>query len=354
MTLSSKEIERNKRYRKTKQYSKMTIPQVLSDCIFNGIYSTQIIESKPNKSGNYKWIGPQEATFGDYSSMKEGDNIYFFFDRMIYGIGELNNIKFDCKFNNYPSSSLPNNQEYESIKTDLLFDFGINSNKNRWICTFKPSPYFFKKGVDMDEVLLSNPSKFRMLRIFSALSFLKIDDEENKALKDIIIKTNEQVLSIPTNNVFEFDDTDHLKLYRKIKEIYKLNIYDFLESCINGTSIIHEMALEAGLLYQISQKHHDTIKVFGEWDYIHHQVIASPFKPLEYIDKMDIFGYKYIPGFDVLSKYLLVELKKDSASEEDIEQVLKYVDWVKQEYAFGDYSMINAFLVAHVIPPKVV
>jgi len=52
-------------------------------------------------------------------------NIYFFFDRTIYGIGELKNIKFDCKFNNYPSASLPNNENYDSIKNDLLFDFGV-------------------------------------------------------------------------------------------------------------------------------------------------------------------------------------------------------------------------------------
>ena len=32
---------------------------------------------------------------------------------------------------------------------------------------------------------------------------------------------------------------------------------------------------------------------------------------------------------------------------EDVEQLMKYVDWVQKEYCFGDYSMINAFLVAY-------
>ncbi|MDU8977526.1 MAG: hypothetical protein E7G38_11255, partial [Clostridium perfringens] len=47
------------------------------------------------------------------------------------------------------------------------------------------------------------------------------------------------------------------------------------------------------------------------------------------------------------------ELKKDVASPEDLNQVMKYVDWISQEYAFGDYDMINAFLVAKTIPQDV-
>lgn len=42
-----------------------------------------------------------------------------------------------------------------------------------------------------------------------------------------------------------------------------------------------------------------------------------------------------------------MEVKKDSASIDDIEQLMKYVDWVKNEYAYGDYSLIKAYLVAH-------
>ncbi len=43
----------------------------------------------------------------------------------------------------------------------------------------------------------------------------------------------------------------------------------------------------------------------------------------------------------------MAEIKKDAAKIQDIEQTMKYVDWVKDEYCFGDYSMINAFLVAY-------
>lgn len=42
-----------------------------------------------------------------------------------------------------------------------------------------------------------------------------------------------------------------------------------------------------------------------------------------------------------------MELKKDKAIQDDVEQLLKYVDWIKDEYAGQDYSSINAFLVAY-------
>ncbi|SDO74707.1 endonuclease NucS domain-containing protein [Halobacillus aidingensis] len=111
------------------------------------------------------------------------------------------------------------------------------------------------------------------------------------------------------------------------------------------------MAIEAGIIDLLTKKE---LTVLGKWDYISHQVVASPFKPIDYMDKMDIFGYKFIPGYSTISKYLIIEIKKGKASINAVEQLMKYVDWVNQEYSFGDYSMINAFLVAHDIPKEVI
>jgi len=62
---------------------------------------------------------------------------------------------------------------------------------------------------------------------------------------------------------------------------------------------------------------------------------------------MDLFGYTYLPKFKPTKSHFLVgEIKKDAAKQEDVDQLLKYIDWVKDEYCFGDYSMINAFLIA--------
>ena len=321
--------------------------------VINGVYATKL-KDQPN---GY-WKTYQEATFADYATMKSGDNVYFFIKRKIYGIGELVDVNNDCKFSNFPEACKPTTFDYMSKKQDLLWDEGIFSVKQRWLCVFKPSPYFFIKGVDMDDVLSSNPSAFKMLRAFWKVSFLKIDDEENQAFKDVILKFNQDTLNNHQNCIHIFQSAyqqTHQKFSQKINSSYNLDITQILDSCASHDQLMHEMALESGILYQLSYRDTNTVNLFGNWDYLSHQVIASPFKPIDYMDKMDIFAYSYITGFTpTKSKYLVIELKKDSATEEDIDQLLKYVDWVKDEYCFGDYSMIVAFLVAYKFPSNVV
>ena len=62
----------------------MTISNLesLESCVRTGTYST--ILSDPQ---NNNWGIHHEGTFADYYSMKEGDHIYFFNNRKIYGIG---------------------------------------------------------------------------------------------------------------------------------------------------------------------------------------------------------------------------------------------------------------------------
>ncbi len=160
----------------------------LKYCVENGIYSTLL--GDPTNSG---WLKQHEGTFADYYSMKNGDSIYFFCKRKIYGIGKIINVGDDCKYLNYKDADIPNvisEQEYEN-RNPLLPNYGY---QNRCFCVFEPSPYFFKKSIDMDEALSSNPEKFRMLRTMWKVSFIKIDDEEDKALQDVILKRNEDCI----------------------------------------------------------------------------------------------------------------------------------------------------------------
>lgn len=322
--------------------------QSLIESINLGVYSTLI--SEPN---NNIWRIQHEGTFADYCSMKEGDNVYFFFERKIYGIGKLININGSCKFLNYPNANFPDNQNYIDIQNDLLYDNGENSLNNRFICTFEPFPFFFQNGIDMDETLSSAPEKFKILRAFWKLSFIKFSDTENQAFKDIILRRNIDTINHPDNdNTFE---SNYLVNHNIIREKtnnnfdYQLNIAPFLNTINNENgSLRHEMAIEASLIYQITNNSQNAITIFGSWDYITHQVIASPFKPIDYMDKMDVFGYKYIQNQKpTISDYLVVEIKKDEINSQDILQLMKYVDWVKNEYAYGDYSMIKAFMLGY-------
>ncbi|MGL5542504.1 MAG: hypothetical protein ACRDB2_04110, partial [Fusobacteriaceae bacterium] len=45
--------------------------------------------------------------------------------------------------------------------------------------------------------------------------------------------------------------------------------------------------------------------------------------------------------------YLVVELKKGKVMKSDLNQLLKYVDWVSQNYVSNNYGMIESFLVGY-------
>lgn len=308
--------------------------EIIKECIYNGVYSTNmhVVTNKNIKSF--------EATFADYCSMKPGDNIYFFSKRKIYGIGTLINVGNDCKFNNYPTASIPIQENYNKIKDEMIInDSKVNVN-NRWICTFKPAPSFFNNAADMDDVLFYKPNTFKSLRTFWKKSFTKLDDEENNSLKEFILLKNQQ----PTD-VFEYSEDFHTKNLNKFNNgDYLLNYQSIIDAALdNHNNIKHEMALEAGLILELSR---NDVTVFGHWDYLSHQVAASPFKPVDYMDKIDVFGYRFLKDTSIISKYLIIENKNKTATLETANQVIKYVDWVVKNYTYGDYSMVEAYILA--------
>lgn len=311
--------------------------EALENCILNGRYSTNFKEIR-----NDFWQVHHEGTFADYLGMNCGDNIYFFIKRKIYGIGELINIDTDCKYLNYPDADLPVEFLFSDMKQSMIINENEECIMNRCFCTFKPTPYFFNNGIDMDDVLASRPESFKMLRAFWKLSFIKIDDDENRALKDIILKKNEIAL-LEKSNCFLFDDNWHKSIKPKLGKNYKLTAKNIVKTCSDAPKLKHEMAIEAAIIDVIRNGYSSP---FGKWNYISHQVVASPFKPIDYMDKMDVFGYRFIEGFTTISKYLVIEIKKDKADVESVNQVMKYVDWITQEYCYGDYSMVEAYITA--------
>ncbi|MEK4306793.1 hypothetical protein [Oceanobacillus sp. FSL K6-0251] len=310
-----------------------------------GVYSTKF-KNIPEKS----WRTPHEGTFVDYLSMKSEDNVYFFHKRKIYGIGKLINIHNQCIFLNFPDADKPGTTTFDVMKDKMLLNESKEDLNKRFVCTFKGEPFLFKKGVDMDEVLSSNPNAFKMLRALWKLSFIKIDETENKALFDCILKANESRMDGKENS-YPFDRKVHERIKNKYTPEYSVTSKNIVKCAVKNNNIQHEMAIEAAIVDYISRN--DSNNIYGKWDYVSHQVIASPFKPIDYMDKMDVFGYRYIKGYNTISKYLIIEIKKDAANIEVVDQAMKYVDWIEQEYSH-DYSMIEAFIVASCIPDEVV
>lgn len=318
----------------------------IQDCFENGLYGTLLNEPKKEL-----WSMPNEGTFADYASMKEGDHVFFFNKRKIYGIGKLKNIYasddrsiVDCKFLNFPKADEPKEMTIHSNQF-----LAMKSTRQRFICSFEPAPGFFVDGVDMDDALSSNSNCFRMLRAFWKLSFVKLDDDEAECLFDIVLKK----CYFKSLGFISNYKNKHMEISKKLSKDYLLNSKNILKFASDGDKSKHEMAVEAAIIDQLTKADSHSINIFGKWHYISHQVIASPFKAIDYMDKIDIFAYSYIEGYRTKNKYAVMELKKDKATQDDIEQLLKYVDWIKDEYAGQDYSSINAFLVAYEFEPNV-
>lgn len=310
----------------------------LNEIIENGVYSTNLKIPKNNNWGIH-----HEGTFADYLSMTTGDNVYFFIKRKIYGIGKLVKIAGDCKLLNFPNADVPVVGDFKNIKNSMILNKSEVNVQNRFLCTFVGAPAFFKNGIDMDDVLASNPSAFKMLRVLWKLSFIKIDDVENKALFDVILKSNEAAIK-ESSMQFQYSKIVHNRVSTLYNNDYKVTANNILSLASSGKEIRHEMAIEAGVIDYIKNSDNS---IFGKWDYISHQVVASPFKPVDYMDKMDVFGYRFIPGYETINKFLIVEIKKDIGVIEVLNQIMKYVDWVNQEYSYGDYNMIEAYIVAN-------
>ena len=282
------------------------------------------------------------ATYADLVTMKAGDNIYFLSDRKLYGIGKAVNIDLDCKYDNYINAAALLSDD--QVETDSALT--TQATNARWVCFFVPAPQFFKLGVDMDDVLRYKPNVFKMLRAFENRSFIKIDDEENRALKEYIFLENENEKVGRSEEVhFAFDDSLHASLHDRDLLPYILNLRKALEAH-DIDELRSEMLVEAFFLQKVAK---GKIPFMGSWDHLTHQLIASPFKPLKYIDKIDVFGYRFSEHYPddpkPITKFLIIELKKDKVNKSTLEQLMQYVDWICSEYASGDYSLIEAYVL---------
>ncbi|MEX1264632.1 MAG: hypothetical protein WEE66_12005, partial [Actinomycetota bacterium] len=209
--------------------------------------------------------------------------------------------------------------------------------------------------VDIDDVLPADLTSFRSLRAMDSITFGRVDDEEAEALQDAVLRANEASIrhGIPSSTRYpDAHLSQHASISSRLTPDYDLDVAPVLGACASGKRLSHEMALEAGVVAQISKREPQAVETFGDWDYVTHQVLASPFKPLKWADRMDLFGYAHIPGYRTITRYLVAELKKGDAIPDDVDQVMKYVDWVKDVYANSDYGMIHAFLVAARFPTQ--
>lgn len=302
---------------------------------------------------NVTWGQASVSTLGDFATMRPGDSVYFFSKRMVYGIGRIvQAVPGVTVLENFEGSTGATMPSEDVLPTDSLLGESAAGKVGRWVIAFEPDPHMFTTGIDMDDLLASDPRAFRSLRVFWKRTFIKLDDEEDMAFRAAILRRNIDALREPWAGgtlAVEYAG-EHARLRgaatgrRLVPDTQGLVAKTKLADGKAKT----EMTLEVALLHQLSAHDGPTEAVFGIWDYLSHQVHASPAKAVDYMDKIDVFGYRWIAGYrPIVEKYLVAELKRDTVVGDDLQQVMKYVDWVRSEYASGDYSQVRAFLVGH-------
>lgn len=316
----------------------------------SGVYATKI--SRPD----HYWNANHLYTLGDYLTMRSGDLVFFFIKRKIYGVGRLIRLlespSAAVAACNYPKSYMPD-RRYS--RTELLWDEGDNLDRP-WLCFFQPFPCFFKHGLDIDEVLDADVrGVVQALRVFERVSFLQMRDDEANLLNDLFVRRFGE-------GGAEQYDSHHVLSHDGIRERvgrrptdYVLDTRELIRSYAEPTGRVRsEAALETWLIDEIGRADASVTAIVGDWDFITHQVPASPNKPVVYMDRIDLLGWEtrcLAEGAKpTVCRLKVVEVKKDLLAgrlgEETVTQLMKYVDWITTHEAGGDYSMVDAYLVA--------
>lgn len=79
------------------------------------------------------------------------------------------------------------------------------------------------------------------------------------------------------------------------------------------------------------------------------------FVPTSFNKVMDVFltHVTEVDGVDVLHKFTCIELKTGTCREEDLNQIIKYENWLTRKLADGDSEMVQSILVAFDFQDKV-
>lgn len=312
------------------------------------------------------WSVAHEKTLADYLTVRPGSLVFFFYKRRVYGVGRI--VGFDlgdetvAALANYPGASFPHANPPEDPE---VFLWRENGEENlRWVIFFDPYPHFFQDGLDMDEILTSDlKSVVRSLRVFFGVSFVQMESDEAQLILDLLLRSNQDVLAegLPPDGVFLSRASQiHDAVRHHDLNQYRIDLAGLIAKYSDEDgSVRHEALVHGWLADSIARQRSQAVQVFGAWDYVANEYPASPQKPVVYMDRIDIFGYvqeALVPGaIPTILRYKAIEIKKGRVTSPDVvKQLLKYVDWVAHTRAGGDYSLVDAYFVAHGYSDEVV
>lgn len=232
-----------------------------------------------------------------------------------------------------------------------------DQNAQRWLIQFEPSPSILVDGVDMDDLLSYRSYAYRSLRQWESLSFLKLDCDEAAAVREAVLLANYSYAKSgqqPQLEALSTESVAHRLAQLGAPIPASPSSRPIISHWRNGRGLGAESALEASVLMDLATPNSSSMKAFGKWDWLYRQVPASPPKPSKYASRMDILCSRaYSDAHRFPASYLVIELKKGSAELRDVDQVMRYVDWIAREYCGGNYSRVDAAIVARAVDAKV-
>lgn len=247
-------------------------------------------------AGRRGW-GQYEKALADYLALGDGDLVFFFENRRIYGTGRIVRLPGTERATlcNYPRSwDLWKDPEpmflWDNEPEDDLVD-------HPFVVFFTPDPAWYTQGIDMDEALESDAHGYvRSLPFFSGVSFARIDAFEAAHLASLIRKANTAGDSYPDK---------HKEVHRRATrvlanhaKVFNIDVDALVQQYSEDQLLRHETLLEAWLIDAFRNRWELVRPIMGgrsQPTFVARQVPASPFKPPEYIDRIDLLAYNIEP-----------------------------------------------------------
>lgn len=281
-------------------------------CIENGVYGG------PQSLGTPKSEQMNSEVISSFAGIKIGDFVFFYVKNIgIYGLWKITTEPFfdDTKLWNDPEQIFP----YR-------------------VC-FEPVVREFKKHVALSDILdLKDKGKIWTFDLGSITrkSHHPITTDEGKEILRLLLRNNPIYTSVkPLINPYIKKANTKIKLPIKFDcdKKGRLNYEGYLNAWFMKSFVNGELK-----------------NIIGEYsDFIN-------YVPTSFNKIMDIFltHITKIDGVDILHKFTCIELKTGYITEEDLNQIVMYENWLIRKLTQGDSEMVQSILVGFEFDDKVV
>lgn len=298
------------------------------------------------------------ATLADLATVRANDLVFFFFKRRIYGVGRV------IGSDNAPCAS---------FRTDAS-DPAKPPRDDEVICptiVFDPHPAWMDDGLDMDDLLMSAAGDaLPGIRMMAGKSFFQLETDEaiwlrNQFLSSPTAATSRQ-LAVPSELAGrirqslarrELGPLDAAFVIRKRHVARAVGRGDARKTILGAEDVLHHALIDliqsavGGAGPPVGR---DLLAIF-------HEFRASPVKPAEYADAIDVLAVARPTGEETRMLpvfYDVWEMKKDKLSTMDaflpvLRQGMKYVDFICGTRAARNYGRVRLNIVASKLPDSV-